>query len=229
MESSSTGRTEWRHTAVHCQRHTCWNTGDISVPHKHYQHYRNIPSTIHNIFLHHCSKNSHRKWPIQPLLFHSNARKRSAINTHEYHYVYMPIHTQLHCVCIFIFNNIREPVVFVLFSVPSSSPEHLGGVPVSPTSIHLTWDPPPLEHHNGEIDGYRVNVSEIATGQFTQHFSNQTQITIGNLRPFHAYHCQVTAVTVGEGPYTDVVVVVTNEAGKCGAISYPRLNLSFQN
>ena len=119
--------------------------------------------------------------------------------------------------------------MFVLFSVPSSSPEHLGGVPVSPTSIHLTWDPPPLEHHNGEIDGYRVNVSEIATGQFTQHFSNQTQITIGNLRPFHAYHCQVTAVTVGEGPYTDVVVVVTDEAGKCGAISSPLLNSSFQN
>ena len=97
--------------------------------------------------------------------------------------------------------------------VPSNSPEHLGGVPVGPTSIHLTWDPPPLEHHNGEIDGYLVNVTEIATGHFMQHFSNQTQITIENLHPFYAYHCQVTAVTVGEGPYTDVVIVVTDESG----------------
>ena len=101
----------------------------------------------------------------------------------------------------------------VVCLVPSNSPEHLGGVPVSPTSIHLTWDPPPLEHHNGEIDGYLVNVTEIATGHFAQHISNQTQITIENLHPFYAYHCQVTAVTVGEGPYTDVVIVVTDESG----------------
>ena len=85
---------------------------------------------------------------------------------------------------------------------------------MSSTSIHLTWDPPPFEHHNGEIDGYLVNVTEIATSHFTQHFINQTQITIENLHPFYAYHCQVTAVTVGEGPYADTVVVVTDEAGK---------------
>ena len=97
MESSSTGRTEWRHTAVHCQHYTRRNTGDISVPHKHYQHYCNIPSTIHNIFLHHCSKNSHRKWPIQPLLFYSNTRKRSAINIHEYHCLHADTYTVALC------------------------------------------------------------------------------------------------------------------------------------
>lgn len=87
-------------------------------------------------------------------------------------------------------------------------------MPVSPTSIHLTWDPPALEHHNGVIDGYLVNVTEVITNTFAQHFSNQTQITIEDLHPYYFYHCQVTAVTVGEGPYTDVVVVVTDEAGK---------------
>ena len=102
--------------------------------------------------------------------------------------------------------------------MPSTSPEHLSGVPVSPTSIHLTWDPPELEHHNGEIDGYLINITEIETGVFTQHFSNQTQITIDNLHPFFTYHCYVTAVTVGEGPYTDLVTVITDEAGRCDGV-----------
>ena len=104
------------------------------------------------------------------------------------------------------------------YAVPSSSPEHLSGVPVSSTSIRLTWDPPLLEHHNGEIDGYLVNITEVATGIFTQHFSNQTQITIDNLHPFYTYHCYVTAVTVGEGPYTDLVIVITDEAGNFACV-----------
>ena len=103
--------------------------------------------------------------------------------------------------------------MYDFYAVPSASPEHATGVSGGPDTIHLAWDPPSLEHHNGEIDSYRINVTNAETGTSFQLMTNQTQITITNLHPFYTYHCYITAITVGEGPYTDAVTIVTDEAG----------------
>ena len=70
-----------------------------------------------------------------------------------------------------------------------------------------------MEDHNGVIREYRVNVSQSDTQYLTQETTNQTQIVIYNLKPYTIYHCYVVAVTVDEGPYTDAISVITDEAG----------------
>ena len=52
------------------------------------------------------------------------------------------------------------------------------------------------------------------TGLQIQEITNQTQIIIDGLKPYHIYHCYIVAVTVDEGPYTVAVSVLTEEAGK---------------
>ena len=49
---------------------------------------------------------------------------------------------------------------------------------------------------------------------FTQYVTNQTQLIVEGLKPYHTYHCHIVAVTVDEGPYTTAVSVVTEEDGK---------------
>lgn len=96
---------------------------------------------------------------------------------------------------------------------PDSAPLHASGIPLDSTSIHITWDPPLSDDHNGVIREYRVNVTQIATEYFTQLVTNQTQIIIEDLKPYHIYHCHVSAITVDEGPYTTAITVLTEEAG----------------
>ena len=70
-----------------------------------------------------------------------------------------------------------------------------------------------MEDHNGIIREYRVNITQSDSQCLTQETTNQTQIVIDNLKPYTVYHCYVVAVTVGEGPYTDAISVITDEAG----------------
>ena len=90
---------------------------------------------------------------------------------------------------------------------------HASGIALGPSSIHITWDPPLVEDHNGIIREYRVNITQKSTQYFAQEITNQTQIIITNLKPYHIYHCYIVAVTVDKGPYTEAVTVLTEEAG----------------
>ena len=100
-----------------------------------------------------------------------------------------------------------------LSTAPDSPPQHPSAIALSPTSIHITWDPPILQYHNGVIREYRINITEALTGLQIQEITNQTQIIIDGLKPYHIYHCYIVAVTVDEGPYTVAVSVLTKEAG----------------
>ena len=118
-----------------------------------------------------------------------------------------------------------QMVPFIV-SVPTHHPENLREEVLNSTSFRLTWTPPPSEHHNGMIRGYRVNVTETQTGR-AFHFSVQaTELVVSNLRPYFLYECRVTAVTVGTGPYSAAIGVRTHEDGKgsplliCACISY---------
>ena len=101
-----------------------------------------------------------------------------------------------------------------IYSAPVGAPQHPTAISLGPTSIHLTWDPPELEDHNGEIVEYRINVTEAQTGLMFDYVSNITQITITGLHPYYIYHCTIVAVTVAEGPISTTVTAVTDEAGK---------------
>lgn len=41
------------------------------------------------------------------------------------------------------------------------APQDLRCSALSPQSVRVRWDPPPLEHHNGVIEGYKVLYKHI--------------------------------------------------------------------
>ena len=99
-------------------------------------------------------------------------------------------------------------------AVPSDSPHNITVVEITSHSISLMWLPPAREHQNGIIIGYIINVTVEETGEMYPLYSNTTNIT-ATLTPFTMYTMVVTAEnSVGTGPYTEVVSIQSEEAGK---------------
>ena len=104
------------------------------------------------------------------------------------------------------------------FSAPSVPPNRVSAVSSNSTSIHLSWNPPPVEQQNGEIDFYIVVCIELNTGAtLSRHRTEMTDTTITGLHPYYTYRCNVSAITVGEGPFSDSVEVTTLEDSKLEA------------
>ena len=86
------------------------------------------------------------------------------------------------------------------------------GEAISSTSIQLEWEPPPHEHHNGEIDYYTVLCLEIETGVTQSRYTTpSTEITISGLHPFYTYSCNISAVTVGPGPSSEISITTLED------------------
>lgn len=77
---------------------------------------------------------------------------------------------------------------------------------LSASSISMSWEPPALEHRNGEILRYIVNVTHATSGE-TLHSTPNTTIVVHSLHPYYVYHCNVAAENViGSGPYSTGIV-----------------------
>ena len=86
--------------------------------------------------------------------------------------------------------------------------------PESPTSATLTWDPPLPENQNGPITGYFINITTVESGYTFVTSSTSTSASLDTLRPFTTYICVIAAQTsVGIGPYSQPITVMTPEAG----------------
>ena len=67
------------------------------------------------------------------------------------------------------------------------------------SSIHLSWDPPPIDAQNGIIRHY--SVITFAEGSFFKtKKASGTTLLLQDLHPFYSYHFTVCAVTVALGP-----------------------------
>lgn len=66
------------------------------------------------------------------------------------------------------------------------------------SSIHLLWDPPPIDTQNGIIRHYSVII--FAEGSFFKtEKASGTTLLLQDLHPFYSYHFTVCAVTVALG------------------------------
>ena len=112
---------------------------------------------------------------------------------------------------IYLHNILLNPTYVI---VPGAPPSNTTGDAVNSTHVHLTWDPPPPDQINGVIQGYRINITELNTGEMSQHIAEDTEATIGPLHPHYNYNFSIVAFTLaGHGP-TTYVIVRTAEAGK---------------
>ena len=71
-----------------------------------------------------------------------------------------------------------------------------------------------MDHQNGQIVEYRINITEVNTGTVFERVSTTTSLVISSLHPDYVYQWIVTAVTIGVGPYTSISTIRTPEDGR---------------
>jgi len=109
--------------------------------------------------------------------------------------------------------------VFCLAVAPSAAPQAILGEAVDSTSIRVSWQPPPADHQNGVITGYRVLYAEANDEDVDQSKSasipaTDTWYIVRGLSKWTRYSVWLLAYTAaGEGPRSDVIVVQTAEDG----------------
>ena len=103
---------------------------------------------------------------------------------------------------------------FSIILVPTSAPIYQSGVALSSSSIYLSWDPPPQLERHGIIREYKINLTEQETGVLTTYRTSSESIEVSLLHPFYTYTWIVTAVTIGDGPFTATKNVTTLEDGE---------------
>lgn len=102
--------------------------------------------------------------------------------------------------------------------VPGAPPMNVTAVAISPTTIRVTWQPPPAETANGRIAYYKLLCVESGRGdsEATVVKLNQTTFVLDELRRWTEYRIWVLAGTsVGDGPPSYPVTVRTYEDGTC--------------
>ena len=97
---------------------------------------------------------------------------------------------------------------------PSGAPRSVAADEVTSTSIALSWDPPPIDEHNGVIAIYILRVSVQETGTRMEVQTEATHYVFSFLHPYYTYSTSIAAVTVDSGPFSDPYTVRTLEQGE---------------
>ena len=105
--------------------------------------------------------------------------------------------------------------VSLLNIAPSSAPQILTVIALSPYIIFLDWSPPPPHSQNGVIREYRVNVTEVKTGMEFHFTTTATAIFVPFLHPYYTYECVISAYTVATGPNAEVTVMTPEDGTLC--------------
>lgn len=102
------------------------------------------------------------------------------------------------------------------YAVPGAPPQNVNGKAVSPTSILVTWDPPPADRSNGMIAYYKLQVVESGRSDSEAKVIrlNDTRFVLDELKKWTEYRIWVVAGTsVGDGPPSYPLTVRTHEDG----------------
>lgn len=112
-----------------------------------------------------------------------------------------------------LFLFIHDSGKSLLLTAPSSPPASFEAVVLSATAISFTWEPPPVEFHNGIIRRYLVVLDSQDLSIKIRAYTSETSITVSNLHPYTVYLCTVAAETILTGVESDAYIVQTHEAG----------------
>ena len=95
-------------------------------------------------------------------------------------------------------------------TVPSSPPQSVMVTSVNPSSLRVSWQPPPEIDRNGVITGYVIEYTRSGINNTVTATSGTTD-TISALIPFVEYSVTVAAMTInGTGPYSNPPVLGTS-------------------
>ena len=109
----------------------------------------------------------------------------------------------------------------MIITVPSASPQLLRCTATSPSTVDVTWQPPPVSEHNGLIQHYRLQYQAVINDASNGGGSNPVKtvqglyVTLTGLAPHSVYRVRVSAVNrIGSGPLSPSVTCVTDETGQ---------------
>ena len=116
-------------------------------------------------------------------------------------------------------------------SAPDGAPREVTANVTGPTTVALSWQAPHMDEHNGRLLSYTLEYSISGSPDAAQEISvpvdssgggNQERVVEG-LQPYTTYQFRVRAVNeVGEGPFSNPVVIITPEDGKWDLSDYVR-------
>ena len=93
------------------------------------------------------------------------------------------------------------------FAVPISPPGKVSVILVNPKNLNVSFKPPPLIDHNGQLTGYMIQYNGIGSGDNKRVITKYTTMSI-SLSRLANYSVTVAAMNVnGTGPFSDPVVV----------------------
>uniref|UniRef100_G1SEF4 Sidekick cell adhesion molecule 2 n=1 Tax=Oryctolagus cuniculus TaxID=9986 RepID=G1SEF4_RABIT len=95
--------------------------------------------------------------------------------------------------------------VFVGEAVPTAAPRNVAVHGTTATQLDVTWEPPPLDRQNGDIQGYKIYFWEAERRNLTERvktlFLAENSIKLKNLTGYTAYMVSVAAFNAaGDGP-----------------------------
>ncbi|XKL67555.1 hypothetical protein PGB90_003046 [Kerria lacca] len=102
-----------------------------------------------------------------------------------------------------------------LHDVPSASPENIHIETLNESSAFVRWSPPPPQHFNGKLLGYKIKVTSYNDSKLVfQETLNAstTSIILHNLTYGESYLTRIVAYTgAGEGPYSNGIMLSINQ------------------
>ncbi|XP_032473244.1 protein sidekick-2 isoform X3 [Phocoena sinus] len=116
--------------------------------------------------------------------------------------------------------------VFVGEAVPTAVPRNVAVHGATATQLDVTWDPPPPESQNGDIQGYKIYFWEAQRRNLTERvktlFLAENGVKLKNLTGYTAYMVSVAAFNAaGDGPRSTPARGQTQQAGAPGPPGVP--------
>ena len=111
------------------------------------------------------------------------------------------------------------------FTAPTAPPGNLKVFNRSSTSLNATWSAPPIDKTHGFIRYYLIKYWEVQCSDFFYDSHNLTvrtktvastlrSVIVDELDYWKCYQVNISAVTVGEGPYATDIETRTTENGE---------------
>ncbi|NWZ71362.1 SDK2 protein, partial [Acrocephalus arundinaceus] len=126
--------------------------------------------------------------------------------------------------------------VFVGEAVPTAAPLNVAVQAATATQLDVTWEPPPVESQNGDIQGYKIHFWEEQrqnqSARVKTLFLPETGVKLKNLTGYTSYLVSVAAFNAaGDGPRSAPVKARTQQAAPSapGSIRFSELTTTSVN
>uniref|UniRef100_A0A803XSF5 Sidekick cell adhesion molecule 2 n=1 Tax=Meleagris gallopavo TaxID=9103 RepID=A0A803XSF5_MELGA len=126
--------------------------------------------------------------------------------------------------------------VFVGEAVPTGAPQNVAVKAATATQLDVTWEPPPAESQNGDIQGYKIHFWEAQrqneSARVKTLFLPETGVKLKNLTGYTSYWVSIAAFNAaGDGPRSTPVTARTQQAAPSapGSIRFSELTTTSVN